>query len=269
MSRLWSTNINNWLIKMNEIPSQDPADDDTLAGVLRSSFRKMLQGVDGMLPAVVVAYDRTANIATVQPLIQVLGMSGAGTSRAALAEIPVLAIGGGGFVVNFPLQPGDKGWIEASDRDISLFKQSGGEAKPNTVRLHSFSDARFIPDIFGDYTIAGEDDAAMVIQSLDGATKITLSPDKITLQAPEIMAMADSMITLQAPQVTLDTPMTTITGNVVIAQGLAIMGGGGASADITGAINITGQITCNGKDISDAHQHSGVYPGSGVSGGVV
>ena len=52
-------------------------------------------------------------------------------------------------------------------------------------------------------------------------------------------------------------------------QGLAIMGGGGASADITGAINITGQITCNGKDISDAHQHSGVYPGSGVSGGVV
>jgi hypothetical protein len=50
-------------------PSSDPADDDSLAGVLRAVFRKFMQQTDDMLPAVVVAYDRTKNRATVAPCI--------------------------------------------------------------------------------------------------------------------------------------------------------------------------------------------------------
>lgn len=101
-----------------------------------------------------------------------------------------------------------------------------------------------------------------------------LAETKITLQAPIIEATAETSITLAAPQITLDTPQTTLTGNIAIAgnatiaQGLAILGGGGAGATITGTFDIQGSISCNGKDIGDSHTHSGVYPGDGTTGGV-
>lgn len=166
------------------IPSKDPADEGSLGGALRSVFRKMMQATDGMLPATVVSYDRAANVATVRPLIALLTTGGAQVQRAQLAQVPVLALGGGGFVINFPLQPGDRGWIEASDRDISLFLQSGGDAPPNTLRLHSFEDGRFIPDVFAAFDVSDVAEDAMTIQSADGAVRIELSPTRIRYVSP-------------------------------------------------------------------------------------
>lgn len=157
-----------------------------MGSVLRNVFRKMMMQVDGMLPARVVSYDRARNMATVQPLISILTSSGASLPRAPLASVPVLALGGGGFVINFPLKAGDTGWIEASDRDISLFMQQAAEAQPNSQRLHSFSDGRFIPDVFGKYTVAGDDDAAMIIQNYAGTVAVSLHDDKLRLKAPNI-----------------------------------------------------------------------------------
>src|SRR5690606_7698783 len=88
-----------------------------------------------------------------------------------------LALGGGDFVLSFPVSPGDFGWIEASDRDISLFMQQQAESGPNTIRKHSFSDGRFIPDKIRDYTISGDDDGAVVLQSLSGSCKVSLRSD--------------------------------------------------------------------------------------------
>lgn len=39
-------------------PSQNPADDGTMSGMLRSVFGKLIQGLDDMLPATVISYDR-------------------------------------------------------------------------------------------------------------------------------------------------------------------------------------------------------------------
>lgn len=167
------------------LPSQDPADTGTLAGTLRATFRKMMQGVDSMLPARVLAYDRENNVATVQPIIAVLTTDGSTVPRAQVARVPVLALGGGGFVINFPLKAGDLGWIEASDRDISLYMQSFNESQPNTVRMHSFEDGRFIPDMMKNFDVAGVGDDSMVIQSTDGATRIEISPAKITYTSAE------------------------------------------------------------------------------------
>jgi hypothetical protein len=237
---------------MNEIPSQDPADDDSLAGVLNSCFRKMLLAVDGMLPAEIVSYDRVNNIATVRPLIQVMSTSGATTSRAVLASVPVLALGGGNYVINFPLKAGDKGWIEASDRDISLFMQAQAEARPNTLRLHSFSDGRFIPDVFGQYQIS--DDGAMVIQTLDGSTKIVVSEDTVTIDtAKDIVLNAAATITLTAPQINLN-------GNLS-------MGGGAGAATINSAtLNIQSETSIQGRDFME-HQHPDSV--GGTTGGVI
>ncbi|MDR1349689.1 MAG: hypothetical protein LBJ59_02700 [Zoogloeaceae bacterium] len=238
---------------MIDIPSQDPADADSLAGTFRAIFRKLLQGIDGMLPARVLAYDRAANVATVLPLIHIVGTNGGGKARAQVAAVPVLALGGGGFVVNFPLKAGDLGWIEASDRDISLYLQSLDEAKPNTLRLHNFSDGRFIPDIYRKYAIAGEDDSDMVIQTLTGETKIVLRQDKIFIKAPnDITIEAAQTINLKAPQINI--------------EGVLTMSGGAATI-ASSTLNITSDTTIEGRGFLE-HQHTGVQTGGSSTGGV-
>lgn len=213
----------------NQIPAVDPSEEDSMAGMLRGMMRKMLMSVDGMLPAEVVSYDRKSNRATVKPSISLLTSGGDTVPRAPLASIPVLAIGGGEFVINFPLKPGDTGWIEASDRDISLFMQGGKEAQPNTMRLHSFSDGRFIPDVMAKYTIDPEnEDAAMVIQNKDGTQCIALFPDKIKIKATTIEI--DGM------------------------------------SNFTGAATMTGGLTIDGK-VFGTHVHGGVEPGTGNTSG--
>jgi phage baseplate assembly protein V len=89
-----------------------------------------------------------------------------------------------------------------------------------------------------------------------------------------IEVKANAEITLHAPRVVLDTPETEITGNVsiagntAIAQGLSVLGEGGAGSTITGEFAITGGISCNGKNIGDTHTHTGVIPGGGTTGEV-
>lgn len=169
----------------NAPPSNDPADDDTLAGTLRSVFRKLMQQTDDLLPAIVVAYDRTKNRATVQPAIAVLTTDGRAVQRAQVASVPVMQFGGGGMVLNFNLKPGALGWIKASDRDISAFLQSYKATRPNTTRLHTFQDAVFIPDVMRGWVIAGEDAEAAVLQTLDGSAKVAVGPGRVKMAVGE------------------------------------------------------------------------------------
>lgn len=176
---------------VNAPPSRNPANSDSIAGLLRVFRAKMMQQWDDMLPAQVMAYDRDSNIAQVQPLIAMVTTNNTIVKRAQLAAVPVLQLGGGGFVLSFPVREGDLGWIKACDRDISLFKQGYGSSAPNTQRMHSFSDGVFIPDtMLQGAAIAAEDDANAVLQSLDGTVRIALWSDQIKITVPN-MAITD------------------------------------------------------------------------------
>ena len=170
------------------LPKYDFANKGTLTGLLKQFQKLMLQNTEDMLPATLISYNRTSNIATVQPSIHMVTTDGTLVGRASIASVPVLCLGGGGFFVSFPLVAGAKGWIKASDRDISLFVQSTVASAPNTQRMHSFSDGLFIPDIiFGSqYTINGADENSMVIQNLTGTVKIALAPNTINITAPTV-----------------------------------------------------------------------------------
>ena len=200
------------------IPSRNPADDGPMAGVLKVVARKNAENTDGQLPAIVIDYDRTLNTATVLPLIDRVQTNGEVMPRAQLASVPVLALGGGGFCITFPLQPGDFGWIEASDRDISLFLQLMAEAAPNTFRIHSFDDARFIPDTFHQYTYSESDAFNMVIQSLDGLTKISLGPDGIGISSA-------ASVSITAPAATITADETAVVGASFTWNGSTVMTG--------------------------------------------
>lgn len=204
-------------------PSGDPADDDSLAGTLRAAFRKFLQGTDDMLPARVVAFDRDKNRATVVPLVSVLTTDNRVIARAQVASVPVVQIGGGGVVLNFNLKPGDLGHIKASDRDISNFLQSYNASPPNTLRLHTFQDGVFIPDVMRGWTIAGEDAEQAVLQTLDGNVRVSVGDARLRL------AFGDNLVTLTADgivtesggsSVTVTPAGVTIDGPTVIIKGI-------------------------------------------------
>lgn len=195
---------------MNATPSMDPADQGTMAGTLRHVFRKMMMNVDGMLPATVIAYDRATNQARVQPQVMMLSTTGERMARGQIDGIDVLNIGGGGFVLSFPLKPGDLGWILASDRDISLFRQSLAAAAPNTERIHSFSDGLFIPDILRTWTLSGEDAESMVLQTVDASQRISVSPSGIK--------MTGTLLDLNFPAITSTAATFTLPNAIVTAK---------------------------------------------------
>jgi hypothetical protein len=215
---------------MNQTPSHDAASEGNFPATIIAVLKKFMQGMDDMLPATVVNYDRATNRAIVQPLIALTLTGGSQMSRAPFASIPVMQFGGGGFVLSFPIKPGNLGWIKANDRDISLFAQSFSEAAPNTERLHSFSDGVFIPDVMKGYAIAGEDIDNAVLQNLDGTVRVSLWPDKIKMTAP----------------------LVEIDGALHVTQ------------------QITSGVGVNVGDIElTEHKHENVQPGSGNSGGPI
>lgn len=196
----------------NNIPSQNPANLGTLAGCLTHCFRKLLQGTDGMLPAVVVAVDAARQYASVRVGSMVLGTDGTLTSHDPIARIPILTVGAGGFLMSFPVKPGDLGWILASDRDVSLFLQQGGEAGPNTDRLKSFEDGLFVPDTARTWALAGEDADNATWQAADGTAKLTLGAAKVKVLHP-------ALIEFDAPSATMSGNLT-VNGNLSAGNGV-------------------------------------------------
>ena len=251
------------MVTPNAAPSVDPANNDSLLGTLREVLKKHLQATDDMLPARVVAFDRTTNRVQVQLLIMMRATDGQNIPRNQLASIPVFQIGGGNFILNFPLNPGDLGWVKASDRDISLFLQSYSESPVNTLRLHSFQDALFFPDVMRGFTIDAEDSANVVLQTLDGSVRVALWPDRVKVTAPLVV---------------LDTPLVHATGDMLIDGDLgvdgSITGGEDGSGDmlVNGNVHVTGsltadvQVTAAGIPLS-THVHGGVQTGGGNTGG--
>jgi len=178
-------------------PSLNPAESTgEMTGAMRQVLRKFLMSsVDDMLPVRVIAYDRSANRATVQPQILVVATDGSAADRNQYASIPVLNLGGGGFILSFNILPGDLGWIKAADRDIAEFLKTFAEAEPPTGRIHDFSNGIFIPDVMTGYSINSDDEGAAVLQSTDGSVRVSLFPDKLKLTAPNVIIDGDAEIT--------------------------------------------------------------------------
>lgn len=167
-------------------PSRNPTVDGNLRTLLAFVFRKIVQhDLDDMLPAQVIAYDRATNMASVQPLIDLVTTLDTLQARASIQKVPVLQLGGGGFTLNFPIKPGDLGFIKANDRDISLFTQLWRQVQPNTGRMHSFQDGIFIPSVLTGMTISGPDSANVVLQSLNGSIRLSLGANNACISDTE------------------------------------------------------------------------------------
>jgi hypothetical protein len=234
---------------VSNAPSRNPAGNDTLAGLLNFALLKFLQSVDGCLPVQVLAYDESTNRAQVQPQIVQVTTGNEQVARAQVASVPVARWGAGGFLIYFPVTTGDKGWLIANDRDISIYKQAGVQSPPNTNRLHSFEDGWFLPDTA--LTSAQPADASKCcIQSYDGTTSITMGGGVITLTSPT--------------EIVLNTPLVSIAGQIVAGTDSSF----DQTATFNGTITTTDDVIAGTISVQE-HVHGGVMTGGGETEGPV
>ena len=217
----------------NAKPSVDPSNSGDMVGMMAQVFQKFLQSqVNDMLPGRVIAFDRVTNRAQVQFMIVIVTTEGQTVRRAPVASVPVFQIGGGNYILNYNLLPGDLGWIKATDRDISLFLQSYEESPPNTYRLHDFGDAVFFPDVMTGYTISSEDqsEGAAVLQTKDGTQRISIWSDRVKITSDQ--------------EIILDAPLTRITGDLVSGEDT----GGAGTMTFSGEIQVSGDVIASYAD---------------------
>ena len=197
------------------LPSNNPADSNTLDGLNNFFADKISQHIKTCIPGIVQSYNRATNRAVIKPAITGVASQGQKVSKEPLSNIPVLTLSGGGIVLSFPVKAGDTGWLIAADRNISIFKQNLVESAPNDYRKHQYEDSFFIPDKINDINITDAD--TFYIQTLTGATSFNFKEN--------LMNLISQVINL--------TGTTTISGNTSIVGNLTVSEGAGNNTTFT------------------------------------
>lgn len=70
-----------------------------------------------------------------------------------------------------------------------------------------------------------------------------------------VVVQAGGPVTVTAPSVTIDAPQVTVTGHLTVGNGIAVSGGGGSAATISGNVAVEGSISASGS-IMDAGGNS-------------
>lgn len=178
----------NYLNQSVQTPINNPADDNSMEGLLNFCRDRIGIWIEKICPAQIVSYDRVKNRAEIKILNDAITADGSALPRKNLINIPVVELGGGGFYFNFPLKEGDLGWLCACDRNIDIFKQTYAQFTPSSLEKHQYKDGFFIPDNIRpfEFAIDEEDENAVVLISQDGQTKISLKQGQATLTAQNI-----------------------------------------------------------------------------------
>ena len=155
------------------LPSYNFADKQSLAGTLRIYGDYLLNLMECCLPCVVQSVDYATNTVIVKPGINIATTVGDYIPREVI-KLTAWRFASGGYLIHYPINAGDTGWMIASDKDTSLFKQEKAAADPNTNIRHQYSEGFFIPDKISGFNVTSEDEGRLVLQNADGSEKISI-----------------------------------------------------------------------------------------------
>ena len=174
------------------LPTYGIGNNPSMDEVIAKFYHKLLIELQVMIPAAIVSYDRATHVAIVQPLNNRVDIQGRELQRAQM-KVTVMRHYAGKYLIDFPLEVGDTGWVIACDRDSSAIKQYNPDVNgvmkgvniPITGELHQYHFGYFIPDRWGSvYNTDSEhnaklskgeiDEKRLVIQSADGSQRISI-----------------------------------------------------------------------------------------------
>jgi hypothetical protein len=195
------------------------------------------------VPAIVVSFDTSSQLVTVQPSVQENVMMNLVPTPVNLPQLSMLQVGmfrGGGFSITLPLQAGDEGWVIFADLCINAWKKSGGIANNQEERRrHDLSDGWFLPMGWSQpRNLPDYSNDSLQIRSDDGMVSINVNNTEI--------------------EITPDDGTTSIS---IVAGAITLTG----LVTINGGLTVTGDSTIDGI-VFATHTHSGVTTGSGDTG---
>lgn len=139
----------------NSVPfSLTESNSGDIAELANNFVKKWMQTkFSNRLPCIVTKVNSDFTRVSVIPLVKQLDTTMRSFSRGEKSGLPVQSFGTNSACIRFKITPGDLGWIEACDRDISLVKQAIEseqqelEQPPVTTRMFQWGDAIFRPDM--------------------------------------------------------------------------------------------------------------------------
>ncbi len=92
---------------------------------------------------------------------------------------------------------------------------------------------------------------------------VTVGAGSVVVNCKSAAVNCETATVKASTSVTMDTPNTICTGNLTVANSIAMGGGvGGGSMSINGPVEINGaSLTHNGKNVGSTHSHGGVQSG--------
>ena len=186
----------------------------------------------------------------VQPLVNLVTGEQKAQEQSVLFKLPYLRIQGGKNALVIDPQPGDIGLAVYAMRDTESLKESrgkGGNVNPGSARSLSKGDGFYLGGFLNDAPerYVQIDDEGVTIE---GVAKLTMHGETSVLTA-------ESGLTINA-DVRINGSLTW-TGTA--------QGAGGPARFSGGLTNAGGTVESNGK-VLETHIHTGVEPGSGISG---
>lgn len=112
--------------------------------LLKDSFREFMKGVCTSVPGHVLTFDSASQLAQIQVGIQRVDLNGVAVAIPPIIEVPV-GFAGGGFCIEYQIDPGCEGLIHFSQRCVDGWIQTGGVAVNPIGRFHNLQDAFFSP----------------------------------------------------------------------------------------------------------------------------
>lgn len=98
------------------------------------------------LPCVVEAVNVSKQSVDIRPVLKSYSMATKSSeSRALIKDVPFWIYRAGDTYMTLPIKPGDTGLAIFSQRDISNWKEIGGEVPLQSTRIHDYNDALFLP----------------------------------------------------------------------------------------------------------------------------
>lgn len=185
----------------------------------RTAYEGLVSGLNTAMPCFVVnVYMNTAGKAMtvdLQPTVMAKQRAEDGTVQDVklplLVDVPVIFPGGGGFVVTFPIKPGDEALAIFGNRCIDSWWQSGGIQTQAEIRMHDLSDA---------FCLVGPRSQPKVIPNISTTTAQLRTEDGTCY----VELAGGGVINIVAPaSVNFTTPHITQTGDIV-AQGDVVAG---------------------------------------------
>lgn len=208
------------MAKQNNVFANYNPNMNDLYSFIEAYIRKALMEVQTSIPAVIrKVVDR--NTVIVEPAIEQLNPDWERVQWAQI-KLPVLYSAGGGFAISMPLSVGDTGWIVAGDLDDENFLREPSVVKQNTFERHKYQFGFFVPNGFNKYEFSSDDEGALVVQTKNGDTKITIKEDTITIASKSELNINAETVKINGSSKVLINDTDWKTHNHTVPSGIAL-----------------------------------------------